>query len=71
MKKIVIGRIILIEHSGKPMIWPVHRGEVKDDTQLDSYFDRMKTMCAYELALGGCLKLFDMQGNLLKEQRGV
>jgi len=70
MRKKQIGSIILIEHSGKPTVWPVQEAESDDMTHMIETFESSKRMCTYELAQGGTLKLLDGQGNLIREHRG-
>lgn len=65
-----IGQIILIDHSGKPTVWPIHKSTVCDAEHLLQAFENAKMMCAYELGMGGTLKLFNTSGELIKEQRG-
>tara|TARA_B100000700_G_scaffold49271_1_gene52092 strand:+ start:697 stop:912 length:216 start_codon:yes stop_codon:yes gene_type:complete len=65
-----IGQIILIDHSGKPTVWPIQKSTICDDDHLLQMFENAKQMCAYELAMGGTLKLFNTLGELIKEQRG-
>ena len=65
-----IGQVILIDHSGKPVVWPVKKSGNNDLEHLSEIFETAIDMCGYELAMGGTLKLFDSHGNLLREQRG-
>jgi hypothetical protein len=66
----VVGRVILIEHSGKPTEWTVRQSGDDNTAHLHEIFETAKTMCAYELALGGTLKLIDKDNVQLDEQRG-
>ena len=65
-----IGSVILIEHGGKPTAWPVQATEIDDTKQLLEMFDAAIAMCETELLGGGCLKVFDCENRLIKEQRG-
>jgi hypothetical protein len=64
------GSVILIEHSGKPTIWPVQKTGDDDSARLLEVFETAKMMCTYELAQGGTLKLLDSDGGLVAEHRG-
>ena len=65
-----VGSVILIEHSGKPTVWPVQRTGDDDEANLLEIFETAKMMCTYELAQGGTLKLLDVEGGLVAEHRG-
>ena len=67
----IIGRIILIEHCGKPTVWPVERLGDDDSEHLKRTFEKAKEFCSYEIGLGGTLKLFDSANSLVEEYRGV
>jgi hypothetical protein len=67
----LIGQILLIEHCGKPTVWDITRSDQDDSARLDEMFNRAVSMCAYELAHGGVLKLVDSSGNIIKEQRAT
>ncbi len=66
----LIGRALLIEHDGRPVEWPIHRSELPDSEHLEATFTRLVKMCSYELHLGGTLRVTDIDGNLIREQRG-
>ena len=70
MKKKSIGKILLVEHSGKPTEWPVYKAGNDDMKSLLEVFDRVLMMCTYELAMGGTLRLIDSTGKTIREQRG-
>ena len=70
-KRPVIGNVILIEHDGRPTVWPVKRSGDDDMTHLLEIFETAKSMCFSELRLGGTLKLMDVDNNIIKECRGV
>ena len=66
----MIGTILLIEHDGRPIEWPIHESKLSDSDQLEETFKKMKQMCSSELYLGGTLKLLDSNNALIKEIRG-
>ena len=70
-KQPVIGNVILIEHDGRPTVWPVKRSGDDDMAHLLEIFETAKNMCFSELSLGGTLKLMDADNNLIKECRSV
>ena len=47
--------ILLISHKGVPTEWPVAQAT------LGETFERLKNMCAYELSMGGSLKMLDAE----------
>ncbi len=70
-KRPVIGNVILIEHDGRPTVWPVERSGADDKIHLLEVFETARRMCYSELRLGGTLKLMDADNNLIKEYRSV
>ena len=66
-----VGSVILIKHDGAPTVWPVQQTGEDDMAHLLEIFETAISMCQYELAQGGTLKLMDVDNNLIKEQRGV
>ncbi len=65
-----IGTVILVEHSGRPTVWPVKRSGQDDRAHLLEIFETAKSMCRTEVAEGGTLKLMDAENNLIDEWRG-
>ena len=56
--------ILLISHKGVPTEWPVAQAT------LGETFERLKNMCAYELSMGGSLKMLDADRKVIEEVRG-
>ncbi len=70
MGRPVIGEVVLLEHGGKVQRrWTVRRSGEDDTTQLLALLDLAETLCDKELRAGGSLKLYNTDGNLVKEIR--
>ena len=66
-KRPVVGEVLLIEHDGRPTMWPVNQTGDDDRAHLFEIFETAKKMCVYELSLEGRLKLIDVNGEVLAE----
>ena len=66
----IIGEVILVNHEGRPTVWTVQRSGDDDRAHLLEIFETAISMCQYELAQGGTLKLIDADKNLIAEHRG-
>jgi hypothetical protein len=70
MTRLIVGSVVLISHCGKPTKWPVKRSGDDDNAYLLEIFRSAVMMCKKELTEGGTLLLLDVDGNMIKEQRG-
>ena len=71
MSRKVVGSVVLIKHSGEPTVWPVRKTGEDDLAHLLEIFETAISMCSTELLEGGCLKLLDVDNNVIKEHRGT